>query len=759
MHLLESGRYGVTEVAARVGYDNPSAFAAAFRAQFGMPPSRARAVPARRCSPRTASRRAGARRCAGRAAEIDVCAKARPRRGGTVAACVLALLRSPGLPRSPPRAPRPAPPPRRRSTRRRRRRARADAAARRRRQRPAELARAGALPRDPRSLPQRRSRATTTRPGCFDPAAPQRLHGGDFAGLASTSTTSRTSARPPSGSRRRTSRPVRRAPRAATTATGSTTPIPPTTRSSRASARRDELAALVDAMHARRACGSCSTWSSTTPATPRGIPQQHPDWFHDPATCAQLGSPDVYCPLDHHPDFAQEQPEVAAYLSALEARAVTRYHLDGIRMDTAKHVPPSYFHDSFFPAVRAVHAGLFSIAEIFDESRPRRSVPYLDAGFDTRVPLPALRRARRGAIGAGRLDRSSIAHAVADGIARARPARALDLVLFVDNHDVPRFANVPGYGVPEDEIRRRLLLALDLIFTLPGIPQLYYGDELGMYGGGDPDNRRDLPAWATIPGARAAAPRRRDRRLRRRVRARAEARDARTTVPALADGAYHELWRQNGAANPNVSRSRAAPAPTCGRRGRQRRARARARCASRCTASPTARCSSTSSATARRRSSRSPAARSRSTCRRGPPRSTVLRHEAPRPARPARRLSRRARARRRRRRAGCRRPAVPADARRALGWRAASTSSVASTRATRIELWIYAAPTGAGRAARRDDPRRRRRVDARACRRASCRRRSTTAIACGARTGRTTRRGQPGSDAGWITDVDATATG
>jgi AraC-like DNA-binding protein len=42
MQLLESGRYGVTEVAARVGYDNASAFAAAFRGQFGLPPSRAR---------------------------------------------------------------------------------------------------------------------------------------------------------------------------------------------------------------------------------------------------------------------------------------------------------------------------------------------------------------------------------------------------------------------------------------------------------------------------------------------------------------------------------------------------------------------------------------------------------------------------------------------------------------------------------------------------------------------------------------------
>ncbi|MGE5186231.1 MAG: helix-turn-helix domain-containing protein, partial [Acidobacteriota bacterium] len=42
MQLLESGRYAVTEVATRVGYANPSAFAQAFRDQFGVAPSRVR---------------------------------------------------------------------------------------------------------------------------------------------------------------------------------------------------------------------------------------------------------------------------------------------------------------------------------------------------------------------------------------------------------------------------------------------------------------------------------------------------------------------------------------------------------------------------------------------------------------------------------------------------------------------------------------------------------------------------------------------
>ena len=29
--------------------------------------------------------------------------------------------------------------------------------------------------------------------------------------------------------------------------------------------------------------------------------------------------------------------------------------------------------------------------------------------------------------------------------------------------------------------------------TNPGIPLIYYGDEIGLAGGGDPDNRRMMP--------------------------------------------------------------------------------------------------------------------------------------------------------------------------------------------------------------------------------------------------------------------------
>jgi glycosidase len=61
------------------------------------------------------------------------------------------------------------------------------------------------------------------------------------------------------------------------------------------------------------------------------------------------------------------------------------------------------------------------------------------------------------------------------------------LVPFFANHDVPRFASAEG-GSPA-----KLRLAFGLTLTVRGIPEIYYGDEIGMAGGGDPDNRRDFP--------------------------------------------------------------------------------------------------------------------------------------------------------------------------------------------------------------------------------------------------------------------------
>ncbi len=95
---------------------------------------------------------------------------------------------------------------------------------------------------------------------------------------------------------------------------------------------------------------------------------------------------------------------------------------------------------------------------------------------------------------------------------------------FLGNHDVPRalshaagqIADLWGNGSKEqgwsappsapasEDPYRRLRMAWTFLFTQSGIPLIYYGDEIGMPGAGDPDNRRFMRFGASLsPNERA----------------------------------------------------------------------------------------------------------------------------------------------------------------------------------------------------------------------------------------------------------------
>jgi len=63
----------------------------------------------------------------------------------------------------------------------------------------------------------------------------------------------------------------------------------------------------------------------------------------------------------------------------------------------------------------------------------------------------------------------------------------LMLTVFMDNHDMGRFFTDTREDV------KTYLNAFTLIYGLRGIPQLYYGDEIGLTGGHDPENRKEFP--------------------------------------------------------------------------------------------------------------------------------------------------------------------------------------------------------------------------------------------------------------------------
>lgn len=275
----------------------------------------------------------------------------------------------------------------------------------------------------------------------------------------------------------------------------------------------------------------------------------NPEWFHDPAACGRLGPEEVYCPIGGSPlpDFAQEKPEVADYLDALTVGWIERVPIDGIRMDTVKHVPEAYWSQRWIPAVKAANPQLFVVGEVFETQSTDKLVPYLDAGFDSLFNFPLMAEIVHVLGGDGSVD--PLAARVSDQIQTLGQERMRALTGFVDNHDLPRFA---GHSGGDAGAKPRVLLALGALFTLPGIPMLYYGDELGLLGGGDPDNRRDMPAWAfSVDGRAAPHP---DEALigSDEIFARVQRLIAlRQSHPALVHGDIVELWRK-GARGENI---------------------------------------------------------------------------------------------------------------------------------------------------------------------------------------------------------------
>ena len=189
------------------------------------------------------------------------------------------------------------------------------------------------------------------------------------------------------------------------------------------------------------------------------------------------------------PDLNTEDPLVVAYLVQNSIWWAEISGLDGYRLDTFPYVPRTFWAE-WHAELRRIYPRLSTVGEVFHPDPTvtsffvggRRGWDGIDTQLTTVFDYPmyfVLREVLLADAPASRL-----ADILRQDSLYPHPEF---LVPFFGNHDVPRFAGVAG-ATPA-----KLKLAYGLTLTLRGVPQLYYGDELGMTGGGDPDNRHDFP--------------------------------------------------------------------------------------------------------------------------------------------------------------------------------------------------------------------------------------------------------------------------
>ncbi len=230
------------------------------------------------------------------------------------------------------------------------------------------------------------------------------------------------------------------------------------------------------------------------------------------------GSGDIKGELAGLPDFNHDNPEVLDFFINNIEDWIIKGKVTNIRMDTVKHVEPKFWH-YFKSQIRGEYPDLCLIGEVLFEGKEdvgklSQYQNYHD--FDSLFDFPLCTALRSTLIYDENLsywlarprlnDEEPLGVLDNDNPLKNGYRNANRLVTLLDNHDLDRRimsharAKHSGADAGLDWAIRVTKLCLGALFTMRGIPQIYYGTEIGLEGwkaGDDRDLRRDFP-WHVI---------------------------------------------------------------------------------------------------------------------------------------------------------------------------------------------------------------------------------------------------------------------
>ncbi len=218
-------------------------------------------------------------------------------------------------------------------------------------------------------------------------------------------------------------------------------------------------------------------------------------WFHGSATSHLSGSSEMWTLIDPHasaglsrptlegwfanslPDLNQDDPEVERYLIQNTLWWIGISGIDAIRQDTVPYVPKRFWQ-KWIRAIKRQYPQFDVVGEVYSRD-PMVVSHFEDAGlrlFD--FPLQEV-------LTNVFIDGEDLRDIPAALIHDRMYVDANRLVTFLGLHDMRRFREKSSHDA--------LKSAFQFLLTSRGTPLIYYGDEIGLRGGEDPDNRRDFP--------------------------------------------------------------------------------------------------------------------------------------------------------------------------------------------------------------------------------------------------------------------------
>lgn len=214
-----------------------------------------------------------------------------------------------------------------------------------------------------------------------------------------------------------------------------------------------------------------------------GRDSEYVDWFHInsfPIQFEPRPSYDTFGFESYMPKLNTENPEVKSYLIETAINWIEQTGIDGWRLDVADEVDHQFWRE-FRQAIKSVKPEAYIVGEVWHDARP-----WLQGDqFDAVMNYPFL-YAVDGFLGEESIDGETFANKINRFLIRYADQTNEVLFNLLGSHDIARMRH------RYDGSNRTVQIAMLLLLTSRGTPCLYYGDEIGMTGGDDPDCRRPM---------------------------------------------------------------------------------------------------------------------------------------------------------------------------------------------------------------------------------------------------------------------------